>query len=159
VPLAAAGRPLEERAFAAAVADFTHGVPEVARSLLTELLEHDLTIATLYYRTIIEECPDMTMVEEALEDDLLLHKLRQLSFFRKWEAEDRAAGRAEGRADGRADGLIEYFSLQGDAPSVHTLGQIRACRDIAVLSGWLARAYLGEKSTDIFPEAMLVLAS
>jgi hypothetical protein len=146
-PLAAADRPLAERACAAAAADFTQGVPEIAPSLLTELLEHDLTVAVLYFRTMTEECPNMTMVEEALQPDLLA-KLRQMPSFGTWEAEAEARGRAEGEANA----LIQYFSARGDAPSVYAFSLIRGCVNADVLSNWLARAYLGEKSADIFPE-------
>jgi hypothetical protein len=119
--------------------------------MLTELFDHDLTVATLYFRTMTEECPNMTMVEEALQPDLIA-KLRQMPSFRTWEAEAEAKGKAEGEAKAKADGLIEYFSLRDDVPSAHARGQIRTCTDASVLGTWQTRAYLGEKSADIFPE-------
>jgi hypothetical protein len=54
--------------------------------------------------------------------------------------------------DSTADALIQFFALRDDGPSPHAISQIRWCRESAVLSSWLLRAYRGEKSAQIFPE-------
>jgi hypothetical protein len=169
-PLAAQGRSFEERALAAAMTDFQKGIPENARRMLREMSEHDLTIANLYMKAILEEVPDVAMLEEALQPDMF-ERLRELSSFREYEAKVKAEGEAEAVekaeaaaaaaqalavekawADSKAEVLIQYLGLRHDWPSADAIRQIGACQDSAVLTSWLERAYQGEKAADIFAQ-------
>ena len=188
-PLADPVRSFEERALSAALADFGQGIPENAPRMLAEMYDQDLTIANLYLKAMIEEVPDMTTLEEALQPDMF-ERLRELPSFRDYEAkleakleakieaklkaeaeaeaveklQAQAAALAErarvevvveaerARVDSTADALIQFFALRDDGPSPYAISQIRWCRESAVLSSWLLRAYRGEKSAQIFPE-------
>jgi hypothetical protein len=171
----------EERALAAALTDFGRGIPEDARRMLAEMYDQDLTIANLYLKAMIEEVPDMSTLEEALQPDMF-ERLRELSSFRDYEAKLEAKLKAEleaeaaeklqaqaaalaeraraevvveaerARVDSLADALIQFFALRDDGPSPYAISQIRWCRESAVLSSWLLRAYRGQKSARIFPE-------
>lgn len=146
---------LGARALSAALADFRNGVPERALALLEEMTSTDLTLADLYFWTIVEEVPDVTMVGEALRPDIF-ERLRGLESFRDYEAKVKAEGKAELKAETeaatRADDLKEFLVLRGDAPSEHALDTISACRKADLLAAWLKRAYLGETSAQLFPE-------
>jgi hypothetical protein len=91
--LAAMNQPYENRALAFALTDFSGGVPSNAASMLAEMADHDTTIANLCFRTILEECPDVTTMEQTMEPEILA-KLRQLSFWRDFEAEVHAKAQA-----------------------------------------------------------------
>jgi hypothetical protein len=97
-PLADPDRPYEERALAAAMIDFSQGIPENARHMLREMSEHDLTVANLYMKAILEEVKDVAMLEEALQPDMF-ERLRELSSFREYEAKVKAEGKAEAEAE------------------------------------------------------------
>jgi uncharacterized membrane protein YqiK len=154
------------------MADFTRGVPESARAMLRETAEQDVTVANLFFRTILEEVPDVAMVEDVLQPDML-ERLRELKAFRDYEARVKASAEADARefvaeaeanakkaaadarkaeADAKIDDLTEFFFIRGDKPSAHALSQISACTDVRQLSLWLRRAYAGEPSAEIFPE-------
>lgn len=155
-PLAEDGRPFEERCFAIGMTDFSRGVPPAARAMLHEAADRDATIANLFFRAIFEEVPDMTMVRDVLEPDLL-KKLRQLESFRNYEDDLRAELKesidTEAAAKAKADDLMQFFYLRGDRPSDFALDQISQCTDIAQLNLWLRKAYTGETAAEIFPEA------
>ncbi|MBO0806049.1 MAG: hypothetical protein J2P25_23630 [Nocardiopsaceae bacterium] len=161
-PMAAKDRPFEERSFAIGMTDFTQGVPESARGMLREMTERDVTIANLFFRTIMEEVPDMTMVEDVLQQDMF-ERLRELQSFRDYEARLTARLKADAEArlkseteaaaaEARADDLIRFFGLRGDTLSEHAFTQIRECRDADKLGYWLQRAYTGTTAEEIFPE-------
>jgi hypothetical protein len=168
------------RALPAALAGFGAGVPEGARELLDEMSRSDPTLADLYFRAIVEEVPDMTMVGEALRPDMF-ERLRELESFRDYEAKVKAEADAAAKAKANAqvaeakaqvaeanaqvaeakaqtkaatvaDNLTEFLILKGDAPSEHALDRISACRNAGLLASWLKRAYLGETSAQLFPE-------
>ena len=143
--------PLGARALPAALADFRAGMPDGAAELLDEMSRNDPTLADLYFRTIVEEVPKMTMVGEALRPDMF-ERLRELESFREYEAKVKAEGKAETEVSTRADDLKEFLILRGDAPSEHALDTISACHNANVLAAWLRRSYLGETSAQLFPE-------
>ena len=180
-PMAGKDRPFEERCLAVGMTDFSRGVPEIARGMLRETAAKDITVANLFFRTIMEEVSDVSMVEDVLQPDIL-EKLRGLKAFRdyeervkaeaeavaKEEAEARAqAARAEAEAKAEArteaaaakatltataDALIDCFLARDEKPSAHAIRQISACADVRQLSVWLNRAHKGETSAEIFPE-------
>jgi regulator of protease activity HflC (stomatin/prohibitin superfamily) len=161
------------------MADFTRGVPESARAMLRETAERDVTVANLFFRTILEEVTDVAMVEDVLQPDML-ERLRELKAFRDYEARVKASAEADARefvakaeasakkaeadakkaeadakkaeADAKIDDLTQFFFIRGDQPSAYALSQISACTDVRQLSLWLRRAYAGETSAEIFPE-------
>jgi hypothetical protein len=92
--LAAMNQPYENRALAFALTDFSGGVPSNAASMLAEMADHDTTIANLCFQTMLEECPDVTTMERTMDPEILA-KLRQLSFWRDFEAEVHAKVAAE----------------------------------------------------------------
>lgn len=149
-PLEDAGLPLGARALPAALADFRADPPRT-RAMLDELERSDLTLANLYLRAIVEEVP-MTMLGEILRPDMF-DKLRHLEGFREYEAKVKAEGKAETEAATRASDLAEFLTLRGDKPTEHALDTISACRNPGLLAAWLKRAYLGETSAQLFPEA------
>jgi hypothetical protein len=53
--------------------------------MLMELTSGDGTLANLYFRTMLEEAPKMTMLEAALTPEML-ERLRELESFRDYEA-------------------------------------------------------------------------
>jgi hypothetical protein len=97
-PLADPDRPYEERALAAAMIDFSQGIPDNARRMLREMSERDLTIANLYMKAMLEEVQDVAMLEEALQPDMF-ERLRELSSFREYEEKVKAEGKAEAEAE------------------------------------------------------------
>lgn len=142
--------------------------------MLREMVEQDVTVANLFFRTMMEEVPDMAMVEDVLQQDMF-ERLRELQAFRDYEA--RVVASAEASADARlkseaearlksetaeaesrgavkakADALTQFFFLRGDRLSEYAFSQINGCKDVSKLSYWLNRAYTGEAPEDIFPE-------
>jgi hypothetical protein len=95
---------LGARALPAALAEFGAGVPDWARELLDEMSRCDLTLADLYFRAIVEEVPEMTMVGEALRPDMF-ERLRELESFREYEAKVKAE--ADAAAKAKADAAVE----------------------------------------------------
>ncbi|HEY3356073.1 MAG TPA: hypothetical protein VGQ83_22665 [Polyangia bacterium] len=59
---------------------------------------------------------------------------------RRQVAQSRAEGQAEGKAEGMAGGLLTVLSLRGLAVSPARRARILACRDLARLERWIARA-------------------
>jgi hypothetical protein len=55
-------------------------------------------------------------------------------------AEGQIEGRAEGQIEGRAEALLAIFAARGLPVTEEERGCIRACRDLRVLDGWIARA-------------------
>jgi hypothetical protein len=178
--LAAPDQPYENRALAFAMTDFSRGCPAGAPGMLREMRDRNETIALLCLQAMIEECPDMTTVEQELDRELL-EKLRQLKIWRDFEAELQAeveaklkAAEADAEAKLKAAQakvvarkaqiaataeavaiakvLIEYLDLRGDTPSAYALGRIEECRNATLLNSWLIRAYQGQKCADIFPD-------
>lgn len=168
--LAGDDRPFEERCLAIGMTDFSLVVPDSARSMLRETMEHDMTIANLFFRTILEEVTDVTMVEGLVQPDIL-DKLRGLKAFRDYEERFQAAATAKARAEAeakvkaevetatakatlaaKADDLIDCFVERGDNPSAHAYQEVAACTDVRQMTSWLRRAYKGETSAQIFPE-------
>ena len=178
----AADLSLGARAMPAAMADLTAGVQGWAREVLEELSVGDLTLADLYFQTMLEEVPKMTMVGEALRPELL-ERLRELESFRDYEARVKAEATTEARAEAeasveamveaqieaktrakvaeakaeaeaevKAEALKDFLIFRGDVPSEYAINTITACQNPALLSAWLKRAYLGATSAQLFPE-------
>jgi hypothetical protein len=151
----APGLSLGARALPAALADFDEGVPGWAQDMLMELTSGDATLANLYFRTMTEEAPKMTMLEAALTPEML-ERLRELESFRDYEArviaEATTKAEAKAKAEVIAGNLKDFLLLRGDKPTKHALKTISACRDADELDAWLKRAYLGETSAQLFPE-------
>lgn len=165
-PMAAGKRSFEERCFAIGMTDFSQGVPEAARAMLREAADKDVTIAHLFFRTIVEEVSDVSMMEGLLQPDII-EKLSGLKEFRDYqerlqarlqaEAEAKAEARVEAKAQeavirAKTDDLIQFFSARKDTLSDYALSQINGCKDAGRLSYWLHRAYAGETAAQIFPE-------
>lgn len=102
------------------------------------------------------------MVGEALRPELL-ERLRELESFRDYEARVKAEADAEAEArveattrakvaEAKAEDLKDFLILRGDAPSEYAINTITTCRNPALLSAWLKRAYLGATSAQLFPE-------
>ncbi len=157
---------LGARAIPAALADFDAGVPGWAHDMLMELTSEDPTLADLYFQTMMEEAPKMTMLEAGLSPEML-ERLRELESFRDYEARITAelTAKAQAEAEARVNdaearvkatvigaNLKDFLVLRGDKPSKHALAVISACRDANELDAWLKRAYLGETSAQLFPE-------
>jgi flagellar biosynthesis/type III secretory pathway protein FliH len=72
------------------------------------------------------------------------HYEYQSDFARKYVAEGRAAGIAEGLAEGHSEGkaeaLLTILAARGLAVSEEQRQRILACRDLASLDRWIARA-------------------
>jgi hypothetical protein len=111
-PLAEKGRPFEERCLAIGMTDFSRGVPASARVMLREMAERDTTVANLFFRTIIEEVPDVAMVEDVLQPDML-DRLRELKAFRDYEA--RVTAEITARVDAEAKAEAEAVARQAKA--------------------------------------------
>ena len=159
-PLADDVKSFEERCFAIGMTDFSQGVPPTAVAMLRETAEIDLTIANLFFRTIIEEVSDVAMLEAVMQEDIL-EKLRGLKAWRDYEerVEQRGErrgeqrGQARGETAAKADDLTQFFYIRGDKPSVYALDQIDSCTSVGQLNSWLRRAYAGETPSEIFPES------
>ena len=172
-PLAADGRPFEERALAAAVTDFSRGITGQVVPALLEMREHDDTVADLFLTAILEECPDEGELEDKLSD-LAMQRLQGLPSFQRWAARtserieaqlraqfeaEAAAERARAAEEAAADrarevvhGLQTYFTAKGDVPSLGALETMNSCTNVTTARYWLNRAYAGESSADIFPD-------
>jgi hypothetical protein len=163
----AAGLSLGARALPAALADFDEGVPGWAQDMLMDLTSGDATLANLYFRTMMEEAPKMTMLEAALTPEML-ERLRELESFRDYEARviaeattkaeaeatrARAEAEAKVRAEVVARNLKDFLVLRGDKPTKHAFKTINASHDADELDAWLKRAYQGETSAQLFPES------
>lgn len=151
---AAPGRPFEERALAAALADFSKGIPPGAGEMLAEMYEHNETFGDLYLAAIMEGRKlDDPALEELLSPDLM-ERIKEIPAFRARFDQARAEGEAEGvlagEARGEGESLLRYFRVRGDELAPHALQRIRACTDPAVLADWQERAYRGETSEQIF---------
>lgn len=154
-PLADPGRPLSERVAAVAAADLRkHGVPSGTVSLMLQLRDIGKErVADQLSRSILEECSDISQLEEEVTD-AAMDRLMTLPSFRdyivKRNAESAAKAEVQSKLKTLADVLVDYFSAQGDTPSAVALKAIRACDDPAILNSWLHRAYNGETSAQIF---------
>jgi hypothetical protein len=145
-PFAAAGRPFEERALAAALADFSKGIPPGAGEMLAEMYQHSETLGSLYLDAILEgRKPDDPVLEEVLSPDLM-ERIKEIPALRA--RFDQA--RAEGAARGGGESLLLYFRVRGDNLAPYALERIRTCTDPALLADWQERAYRGETSEQIF---------
>jgi hypothetical protein len=129
-PLAEPDRPFEERALAAAMTDFQKGIPQNARRMLGEMYERDLTVANLYLKTMMEEVPDMTMLEEALQPDMF-ERLRELSSFREYEAKVKAAADAEAAEHAKAGTAKAVEKVKADAAAAEALAVKKIKADAA----------------------------
>jgi hypothetical protein len=85
-PLAADGRPFEERALAAAITDFSRGITAGTVPMLLEMHEHSETVADLFLMAILEECPDESELGDALSE-LAMRRLESLPSFQRWAAQ------------------------------------------------------------------------
>jgi len=83
-----------------------------------ELSVGDLTLADLYFQTMLEEVPKMTMVGEALRPELL-GRLRELESFRDYEAE----------ADAEAEARVE---ARGSLSRRRWVRRVRGSRDVVL---------------------------
>jgi hypothetical protein len=131
--------------------------------MLMELMSGDATLANLYFRTILEEAPKMTMLEAALTPEML-DRLRELESFRDYEARVIAEARTKAKAEVTAEvtaeviaeviagNLKDFLVLRGDKPTKHAFKTISASRDADELDAWLKRAFQGESSAQLFPE-------
>lgn len=145
VPLATAGRPFEERALAAAVTDFRSGVSDEVISMLLEMREHDDTVADLFFRAILEECPDESQLEEKLTD-LAMQRLQGLSSFQRWaarikaEAQDEANARvARAAAEARAEAAREAAEVRAQAAREAAEARAEAAKEAAEAQARAAR--------------------
>ena len=79
----------------------------------------------------------------------LFEWLREVKAFRDFETsvEEKA------RLESKKDALIQFFMVQGDVLSARARKEIVACADARRLTLWLGRAYAGETSAEMFPEA------
>ncbi len=158
----AAGLSLGARALPAALADLDAGVPGWAQNMLMQLTSGDPTLANLYFRTMMEEAPEMTMLEAALTPEML-ERLRELESFRDYEARVIAEARTKAEAEVKgkvkaeviAGNLKDFLVLRGDKPTKHAFKTINASRDADELDAWLKRAFQGETSAELFPEPKL----
>lgn len=178
-PLAADGRPFEERALAAAITGFSGGITPGTVPMLLEMNEHDETVADLFLTAILEECPDESELGDALSE-LAMRRLESLPSFQRWAAgateriqreaneriEREAAARVERKATARVErevataqakvviqSLLEYFAARGDVPALHAIETMNACTSLAAAQHWLKRAHAGEASAQIFPDS------
>ena len=105
---AAADRPFEERALAAALADYTRGAKAGTLGMLREMDAHDPIMGDLFAALLADECPpdDMTLEEEMSPETF--ERLQKFTAFKPYFEREydrmRVAGRAEGMAQGRAEG-------------------------------------------------------
>jgi predicted transposase YdaD len=171
------GRGLPERALATALCDFRQGLPTGALTLVTELRQADEFLADLLFEAMLEGCPDDRKVEEAMSPETLA-RLEGMPSFRAWQEKARTAGREEGRQEGRHEGwqegrlegrqegrqegrdegllkgraqtLLQFFGARRDRVPAHAITEITNCADVAVLDGWLERAFGGESAEEIF---------
>lgn len=172
-PLAADGRPFEERALAAAITDFSGGIASGTVPMLLEMHEHNETVADLFLTAILEECPGESELEDALSE-LAMRRLESLPSFQRWAAQ--TAERIEREAEAKVErvrreeaerhrrevaiaqtktviqSLLDYFTAKGDVPALHALETMNACTDLTIAQFWLKRAYAGETSARIFPD-------
>jgi hypothetical protein len=155
---AAPDRPFEERALAAALADFSKGIPPGAGEMLAEMYEHNETFGSLYLAAILEGRKlDDPALEEFFSPDLM-ERIKDIPAFRarfeqaraEGEAKGELAGEARGEARGEGDSLLRYFRVRGDDVAPDALERIRTCTDPVVLADWQERAYRGETSEQIF---------
>lgn len=142
--------------------------------MLIELTGGNPALANLYFRTMLEEAPDMTMLEASLTPEML-ERLRELESFRDYEAkfQAEATARAEAEATAKAKAEAEakvreaeakvraeviaanlknFLVIRGDKPTKRAFKTINACHDADELDAWLGRAYQGETSAQLFPE-------
>jgi hypothetical protein len=110
---------LGARAVPAALADLGSGIPRWAREMLLELTSGDPTLANLYIRTIIEEVPDMTMLEADLTPEML-ERLRELEAFRSYEA------KVEARAEAKAEAKVKEAEAKVRAEVKEAEAKVRA---------------------------------
>jgi hypothetical protein len=133
-PLAAEGRPFEERALAAAVIDFSHGLTDQVIPMLLEMRERDDTVADLFFTAILEECPDESELGEKLSD-LAMQRLQGLPSFQRWAARTTERIRAEleaqanervarAAAEGRAQASMEAAEAQARAAKEATAARV-----------------------------------
>ncbi len=82
------------------------------------------------------------------------------AFARKYVAQGRAEGRAEGEAEGEAKGkamgeakaLLAFLAARQLIPSGEARERILACRDLATLDRWIARAAAARTLAELFEE-------
>jgi hypothetical protein len=177
-PLAAEGRPFAERALAAAVTDFSAGLTDQVIPMLLEMQERDRAVADLFFTAVLEECPDEGELGEKLSD-LAVQRLQGLPSFQRLAARTteriraeleaqanerlaRAAAEARAQAARQAaearvaevvQALQFYFAARDDVPSPTALATMNACTDLTTARCWLKRAYAGDTSAVIFPDA------
>jgi hypothetical protein len=131
VPLAADGRPFEERALAAAVTDFSRGITDQVVPALLEMREHDDTVADLFLTAILEECPDEGQLEEKLSD-LAMQRLQGLPSFQRWAARTSERLRAEIEAEVRARFEAQAAEARARAAEEAARERVRAAEEAAV---------------------------
>jgi hypothetical protein len=152
--MAAPDRPFEERALAAAMTDYTAGIPPGTFGLLEEMLDRDPIMGDLLVEVIAKDCP---LHDKRLEEEMspeAYERLKQVTAFRPYFEKERTEGmligKTEGQVDGEAVALLRYFAARGDELSLHAQMEIASCADPETLIGWLDRAYRGATSADIF---------
>jgi len=172
-PLAADGRPFEERALAAAITGFSGGVASGTVPVLLEMREHNETVAGLFLTAVPEECPDESELGDALSE-IAMRRLESLPSFQRWAA--KTTERIEREAEAKVErvrreeaerhrrevavvqtktviqSLLEYFTAKSDVPALHALESMNTCTDLITAQYWLKRAYAGETSAEIFPD-------
>lgn len=123
-PMAEKGQPFGDRAFAVGMTDFTMGVPESARDMLCELTETDMTLANLFFRTILEEVPEVSMVGDVLQPDMLA-RLRELQAFRDYEADVKAAADAAAQETVAAEAAARAAEVEAKVAEAEAKGEAR----------------------------------
>lgn len=67
--------------------------------------------------------------------------------------QEAAAAHAIAQAKILIQSLLDYFTAKGDVPALSALKTMNECTDLTVAQFWLKRAYAGETSAQIFPDA------
>jgi hypothetical protein len=93
--------------------------------MLIELTSGDPTLANLYFRTMLEEAPKMTMLEAGLTPEML-ERLRELESFRDYEARITAELQAKAQAAARAEAQAARAQAQAEARAARAQAQAEA---------------------------------
>ncbi len=93
-------------------------------------------------RYLIEKEPGLSPEEKTVMTELR----------KRWEKEKadlRREGEAAGEAKGKAAAILAVLQARGFVVSERTSTQIRSCRDLAVLDGWLVRAATAASENEV----------
>jgi hypothetical protein len=117
--------------------------------MLSEMFEHDLTVANLYMKAMMEEVKDVAMLEEALQPDMF-ERLRELSSFREYEAKVKAAAAAEAAESAKVGTAKAVEKIKADAAAAEALAVKKIKADAAAAEALaVARARADSKADDL----------